>query len=396
MTRTRRSWLDTIVGKVLFVAVAAGLALGATVLADRLIDDEPSSASISAGLTTVASWPRYQSELDAFLNIATSETMIDSIRVEGDFSSLEVDTVYVDGQFVVDLVVTAEDPDASVQAADLLARRSIEEHTRRVVAADAQELELVESELADLELEVEALAAAEQSARRSLIELGGNLDADYSFEGEALYREAAAATSVVEGDWLRARSRAGGLQVRADDLRLALDSPSTIIYIVDDASIESRTAPFEGAVPAVVAGVLAGLGAIAWLISRSRLRGVVRRADALERLVSVPVIADSRDDPETVAPRLAGALARAEQHGPLLLVPAPGVDVSAVEIRDGLIDGRGGVGESSRALLMVEPTDRAGSAVVVAKRGSTTLPAVQETIDLQQIRGRDVRGVVII
>ncbi len=391
--------LTAVVSKLWLVLLVAALAAGATLLVDQLLGDATPSASVRVGLTTAAEWPRYQSELESFANIASSSDMIESVLADSAATQLSVDSSYVEGQFVIELAATADNAEQSVLTGQLLAERSIEQQTRQVIEADAAELAALTAARAEAQSELEALSAEEQETRANATALAAEVDEEFSFEGEARYREAAAIATLAEGAHRRAQDRVASLQTRIDDVELAMELPTTELYIVRDAAVDERPNPFEGPLPMIVAGVLGALAAVFWIAARDRTSGPVRGSAALERATRIPVMYDRSRHSSTHQERLAGALQRASVSEPLLLIPDRGVDEPLFQLRSELLEQQGfgsNHGDQSLGMLTTEQGYPNADAVLLAvRRGTTTIPSILQEMEYQQLYGRSVHGLVI-
>lgn len=275
----------------LALAAMAGAALA--FLGLQLADDVVPSARGSVGLTSVSEWPAYQADLDSFANIVGRDEVARQVEesIGGAISTVATDGV--EGTYVLDVIVEAESDAVAVAAVDELIKVGIATQAAQVEGARDKELDVLGGELDAVQSSLADLETTEEEARNEAIRLAAAIDeGDFSFEKEALYREADAIAARATQDRNATEQRLRSLSNQVQDLATGRELPADRLFVVRDAQAEQGgDAIISGPVSILVAALAAAAAAGSWLIARDRLNGPVRSAEQVERVLGLPVVA---------------------------------------------------------------------------------------------------------
>lgn len=380
---------------ILLAALAAG---GATALVGFAAQQSTAEATVRVGLTSVAEWPRFQADLESFGNIVARSETVDVVRSELGDETISVDPTFVEGLFVVEVAVQAMTESTALDAAQRFADFGISQQEEAANGAKLQELETLRGELDELEASVAMLEAEENDALAEAMELGRANDVQYSFERDALFREASAAVSRLTRDRENAEQRIRTLQNRIDDLELEFTLPSERLFIIQDPTIQAAPTGFDGYLPIALAAIAAALAAGAWAVAADRLHGPVRSAEQVERVLSCTVLADvAGPDGSAGAQRLNQALANVGSQGRVALTLTDDVRSSSADLSLALLDRVGQNGSPNRPLASLSDSSDAATdpTIVVVAKGKTPMSSLQEQLRLAEIGGRRILGIVL-
>lgn len=380
---------------ILLAALAAG---GATALVGLATQRNAEEATVRVGLTSASEWPNYQADLESFGNIVVRPETIDLVRDELGDETISADLEFVEGLFVVEVVVHAMTESTALDAAQRFAGLGISQQDTAANSTKLQELETLRSELVEVEDSVAVLEAEENAARADATELARANDDEYSFERDSLYREANTKVGQLTSERASTEQRSLTLQNRIDDLELESNLPSERLFIIQDPMHQADPTGFDGYLPIALAAIAGALAAGAWVVAADRLHGPVRSAEQVESVLGCTVLADmTGPDGSAGASRLNQALASVESGDRIALTLTDDVRTSSADLRVALLDRAGQEGSPTRPLASLTASSDAATdpTILVVAKGKTPMSSLKEQLRLAEIGGRTILGLVL-
>ncbi|NNF65232.1 MAG: hypothetical protein HKN07_13370 [Acidimicrobiia bacterium] len=381
------------------VLAVSGVAALVAILALQSVERESPKASVRVGLTSASVWPRYQSDLESFSNIVNRDETRAKVRQAIDEEVLDVETEAVEGLFVVEVVVSAETEETAIAAAQEFATIGISVQAEQADGPRQQELAAIRVELDQLEVVLADLEVIESNARDEAVALAAEVnDGEYSVEREGLYRAADAAASRATADRSAAEQRYRTLNNQLSDIELRAVLPAERLFVVQDAQAQSVPAAFKGPFPVLAAALAAALAAITWLVGRDRLRGPIRSAEHVERVLGLPVVADLVDGIDQFAgKRVEQALVSVGAKGTVEVVVDAESGLRSVDVQERLAGAAGGPADSrpGAGTFVSDPTRKPDAAVLAVETGVTTVVSAQSALRLLEMSQTRLIGVIL-